>query len=134
MDAGAIGSQSELPTRITLGGLPCEEFEREVLVKELDELEEDIEKTERQPDSSVKLSQLSKMRMKVLINKKKLEQVDKDLELLRSELDDRNNKGRLVCDIAHRGTEITIGNATMRLNREIRPCHAKLMDGEVAFF
>ncbi len=134
VDAGAIGSQSELPTRITLGGLPCEEFEREVLVKELDELEEDIEKTERQPDSSVKLSQLSKMRMKVLINKKKLEQVDKELELLRSELDERNNKGRLVCDIAHRGTEITIGNATMRLNREIRPCHAKLMDGEVAFF
>ena len=43
-------------------------------MKELDELEEDIEKTERQPDSSVKLSQLSKMRMKVLINKKKLEQ------------------------------------------------------------
>ena len=103
-------------------------------MKELDELEEDIEKTERQPDSSVKLSQLSKMRMKVLINKKKLEQVDKELELLRSELDERNNKGRLVCDIAHRGTEITIANATIRLNREIRPCHAKLMDGEVAFF
>lgn len=134
VDAGAIGSQVELPTRIILGGLPCEEFEREVLVKELAELEETIEKTERQPDSSVKLSQLSKMRMKVLINKKKLEQVDKDLELLRSELDERNSKGRLVCDIAHRGTEVTIGQSTLRLNREIRPCHAKLIDGEVAFF
>lgn len=134
IDAGIIGSQAELPTHLFLGGLPCEEFERESLLKEIALLEEEMEKTEQQPDSSVKLSQLSKMRMKILINKKKLEQAEKSLALLRENLEEQQNEGRLICDIAYRGTEINIGPSSLRLDREIRPCHVRLQEGEIAFF
>lgn len=134
VNVGIIGSQAELPTHIFLGGLPCEEFERESLLKEISNIEEEMKKTEQQPDSSVKLSQLSKMRMNILINKKKLEQAEKSLALLRENLEEQQNEGRLICDIAYRGTEINIGPAVLRLDHETRPCHAKLKEGEIAFF
>lgn len=132
ISANTIGSQSELPTAISLGGLPCEEFEREVVTREIAETEADLERTEQQPDSAHKLTHLSKTRVKLAINKNKLEQIDKDLQLLRENSEEQNT-GRLVCDIAYGGTEITIGSATLRLRQEVRPCTAKLTGDEIVF-
>lgn len=132
VSAGTVGSLAESRTEIELGGLPCEEFEREVLIREIAEIEADLEKTELQPDSAAKLGHLSKTRVKLTISRNKLEQVDRDLEELRKDAEGQA-RGRLTCDVAYRGTRVTIGGVTRRVRQETRPCNATLVDGEIAF-
>ena len=43
VSAGVLGARSECRTDVVLGGLPCQEFDREVLVREIAELEEKLE-------------------------------------------------------------------------------------------
>ena len=65
VSATAVGSKSECRTSITLGGLPCTNFERELLLQEMESLEIELEKLECQLDSPVKVSLLSKIRVKL---------------------------------------------------------------------
>lgn len=132
VSAGIVGTQSEVPTAICLGGLPCEEFERDVLAREIAEYEARLEKLEKQPDSATKLSMLSKTRVKLSISRNKLEQVDRDLKELQEQLEERRS-GRLQCDVAYGGTEVTISGVSQLLRQEIRPCNASLSDGELTF-
>lgn len=132
VSAGIVGTQSEAPTAICLGGLPCEEFERDLLVREIAEYEAQMEKLEKQPDSAAKLSMLSKARVKLVISRNKLEQVDRDLRESRQEVEEQKS-GRLQCDIAYGGTEVTIDGVSQRLQQEVRPCNVTLSGGELVF-
>lgn len=131
ISANVIGSRAELLTVITLGGLPCEDFEQDVLQREIAQMEEELKQTEQQPDSSSKLSRMSTLRMKLSVNRHKLEQLEKDLQQLH-ESTQEVQPGRLKCDEAYAGTEITIGGAVTRLNRTMTPCNASLVDGEIS--
>ena len=128
--ARAIGAPSECRTAITLGGLPCTNFEREVVQKELRELEQELEKMECQLDSPVKSSLLSKLRIKLSTAELKLKQLEDELMDIKIELQEKED-GRLECSVAYPGTEISIGEETLRLRREARQCVAKMVNGEI---
>lgn len=130
ISAKIVGSKAEGLTKIMLGGLPCAEFERELLVREITDLEEEMKKTECQPDSPAKLNRLSKARLQISVNRMKLGQMDKDMEKMREELEEQG-KARLECDIAYPGTEIIIGSNSLRLMQETHKCVARLTDGEI---
>ena len=134
VSAKVVGSKAEGLTTILLGGLPCAEYERELLLREIGEMEEQLQKLENQPDGPAKLSRLSKTRMKISVNRMKLDQMDKDLAALHEALEGMG-KARLECGIAYAGTEIFINGKSLRLNRETHKCVARLADdGEIRVF
>ena len=130
VSATAVGSKSECRTGITLGGLPCTNFERELVRRELKELEMELEKLECQLDSPVKASLISKVHVKLNAAELRLQQLEEDLVDSQEELKDRE-EGRLECSVAYAGTEITIEDETIRLRHEERQCVAKMVCGEI---
>lgn len=130
VSASVVGSKSERVTAIDLGGLPCEDYEREKLLQELRELREELDKTELQPSSPARASRLSTLRMKMSVTKMKMEQFDKDMELISQQMGDDDDR-RLVCGIAYPGTVLTIGEVSLRLEYETRQCTAILASGEI---
>ncbi len=134
ISAKIVGSKSESLTTIILGGLPCAEYERELLLRETEALEEEQKKLENQPDGPAKISRLSKNRMKISVNRIKLDKMDKDLAALQEALEGMG-KARLECGIAYAGTEIFINGKNLRLTRETHKCIARLSDdGEIRLF
>lgn len=134
VSAKIVGSKAESLTTISLGGLPCAEFERELLLRDIEELQESQKKLECQPDGPAKLSRLSKTRMQISVNKMKLDQMDKELEVLQAELEAKG-KARLECGIAYPGTEIIIKDKSLKLTTETHKCVARLSDdGEIRLF
>ncbi len=131
VSATTVGSRSECRTSITLGGLPCTNFERELVQKELENLEMELERLECQLDSPVKASLLSKVRVKLNTAALRLQQLEEDLEDIKEELRDRGEEGRLECGVAYAGTEISIGDEITRLRQEERQCVAKMVCGEI---
>ncbi len=131
VSAGVLGSRSECQTDVVLGGLPCQEFDQEVLVREITDLEEKLEKIENQPDSPTKFTRMGKLRMQLTINKNKLEQFRKDLE---EQWEEQDNPGLrcLTCGVAYPGASVTIGPASYRFQQETRPVNASLVAGEIA--
>ena len=131
VSAEVVGSRSECRTDVVLGGLPCQEFDHEVLVREIADLEEELEKIGRQPESPTKFTRMGKLRMQLSLNKNKLEQFDKDLEEEREKQGDPGMR-RFTCTVAYPGASITIGAASYRFQQETRPVNASLVDGEIA--
>ncbi len=131
VNASVLGARSETRTDVVLGGLPCQEFDHEVLVREITGLEEELEKMELQPDSPTKFSRAGKLRMQLSLNKSKLEQFDRDLEELREEEQEAPGVRRLTCSVAYPGASVRIGPAFYRFQQETRPVAASLVDGEI---
>ena len=130
VNAASVGSPAECRTTIALGGLPCTNFEREVVQQELKDLEMDLEKLECQPDSPVKSSLLAKLRVKLSTAELKLKQLEDDLVDIEQEMTEKT-AGRMECGVAYPETEISIGDEMLRLRRETRQCVAKLVSGEI---
>jgi hypothetical protein len=126
----SIGSQSECRTSVALGGLPCTNFEREVIQQELKDLEIELEKMECQLDSPAKTSLLNKTRMKLSVAELKLKQLEDDLANIKVELMEKEH-GRLECAVVYPGTEISFGDEMLRVRQERRQCVAKLVCGEI---
>ena len=131
VSAATVGSKSECRTSITLGGLPCTNFERELVRRELKALEMELEKLECQLDSPAKASLIGKVRVKMNTAELRLQQLEEDLEDIQEELRGREEEGRLECGVAYPGTEISIGEEMMRLRQEERQCIAKMVCGEI---
>ena len=131
VSAATVGSKSERRTSIVLGGLPCTSFEREQVRRELKELEIEHERLECQPDSPVKASLLSKVRMKLSTTELRLQQLEEDLQEVKKTLGSKEEEGRLECGVAYAGTEIRFGEEAIRLHREERQCIAKMVCGEI---
>ena len=130
INASVVGSRAEAPTEVVLGGRPCQEFDREVLLMEIADLEAELESVERQPESPFKFSRKGKLRMQISLNKNKLEQFEKDLDSQGEEEDPGFR--RLTCGRAYPGVSVTIGPGSYRFHREIGPVFAYLNgDGEI---
>lgn len=128
--AKAVGAPSECRTSVILGGQPCTYFERELLRKEMKDLEVELEKLECQPDSKTKTSLLQKAHARVSVIDLKLKHLESELSGLKKdpfELD----TGRLECGIAYPGTEISFENEVVRLRHEARQCVAMVINGEI---
>ena len=136
--ASVVGSKAEGQTLIILGGRPCAEYERELLVREIEEMQAEQKKLQNQPDGPAKVSRLSKLRMKISVNRMKLDQMDKDLTALHEALKEAPegmNRAYLECGVAYPGTEITINGKSIKLTRETHKCMARLsVDGEIHLF
>ncbi len=76
--ATTIGSRVERLTSIILGGLPCEEFERQQILDECNKIKEEIDRTQRQPMSVERENTLAKLNSNLRIAKIKLERFDKE--------------------------------------------------------
>ena len=130
VSASAVGAKSEVRTAIALGGLPCTNFERALVRKELRELSHEQEKLEALLDSTLKTSLLGKVRMKLSVAELKLKQLEEELAKGTDE-EEKESSGRLECGIAYAGTEITIGTEKLRLKQETHQCVAKLVCNEI---
>ena len=130
INALTVGARSECRTSVMLGGLPCTNFEYEIVQRELKMLEMELEKLECQLDSTGKSSLLDKTRMKLSLAELKLKQLESELADLRVEAEEQNT-GRLECGVAYPGTEISFGEETLRLRHERRKCAASLVKGEI---
>ena len=128
--AKTIGALSECRTSIILGGNPWSYFERELLRREMKEIEMEMEKLECQPESTARASLLKKARARLSV-------VEMKLKHLQSELDEMKvnpyemDMGRLECSIAYAGTEISHENEIVRLRHETRQCVATIINGEI---
>lgn len=134
VSARAVGSPSECRTAIALGGLPCTNFEREMVKRELKELAVEVEKLECQLDSPAKASLLGKLRIRLSTAELKLKQLEDDLldiKLEMSEKEAEKGSGRLECSVAYPETEISFGDEMIRLRQESRQCVAKLVNGVI---
>ena len=130
VSAEVMGSRSECQTAVVLGGLPCQEFDHEILVREIAGLEEELEKIERQPESPTKFTRMGKIRMQLSLSRNKLVQFDQDLEEQRESQEEPGVR-RLTCTVAYPGTSVTIGPASYRFRQETRPVNASLVEGEI---
>lgn len=129
--ARVVGSRTECQTLVSVGGKPCEDYEYEILVEEMWKLEDELERTERQPDGAAKNSRLSKLRSKIAACSARQEQFERDLNRAKENEYDKN-RVKLECSTAYAGTVIRIGEATLRLKKEERHCTARLVDGQVS--
>ena len=127
--ATAVGAKSECRTSISLGGLPCTNFEQELARQELENLEAELETVERQPESPVKASLLAKLRIGVSAAEMKLRQLEDNL--LDVEERPKEKDERLECGVAYPGTEVDFGEEVLRLQHENRQCVVRISNGEI---
>jgi len=131
IDANIVGARSECRTAVILGGKPCEAFERECLTWEIGELEKDLEKLSRQPDSPAKPREMARLRVQISANELKLRQFDKELENIEETEDSKAGRCRMVCGVIYPGVEITIDKAYLKVVQETSMCTAVLKENEI---
>lgn len=130
ISATAVGARSECRTSIVLGGRPCTDFERELLLQELRDLKAEQEKLACQVDSPSKSGLLGKVRMKVSVAEHKLKQLEAEIEESKGKPKEKES-GKLECSVAYPGTELIFGDGVLLLQHEYRQCVAKLQHGEI---
>ncbi len=130
ISAKVVGSKFESQTAIFLGGEPCVEFDRQVLVDNIENCEKELEKLERRPDSPSKIEQISSIQFELMEDRMKLEQMDEEIKHFDEEVQSHGGC-RLTCDLAYAGITLNICDVMMKLNRESSMCTARLVDGEI---
>lgn len=130
ISAKAVGSKFESQTAIFLGGEPCVEFDRQVLVENIEKCEKELEKLERRPDSPSKSESMSSVQFELMADRMKLEQLDEEIKHFDEEVQSHGGC-RLVCDLAYAGITLNICNVMLKLNQETSMCTARLVDGEI---
>lgn len=135
VSAQTVGSPSERPTSIVLGGRPCVSFERETLQQELLAVAAEREKLKNQLDSPAKSGQMGRLKIRASaaeIKLKQLEDSSPEGSPTPADKTPKRSPGRMECGIAYPGVDITFGDQTFRLRNETRQCVAKLVNGEIA--
>lgn len=130
INAKVVGNRSESTTNVMLGGQPCADFERELLLENIADLEEEMETLERQPESPARTKRMNKVRLDLSVDKMKLGQFNKDMEKAEKK-QEVLVKSRLKCGIAYPGTVLTIGEETLHLTQETSSCDGRLVNGEI---
>lgn len=130
ISAGVIGSRVGNRTDIVLGGQPCEEFDYELLTREALELEETMERIERQPDSPSKISRLSKLRMQMTINQGRLEEITKERVQQALEAPDPGLR-RMTCNTVFPESVLNIDGVIHHFKEKLSPCVATIKEGEI---
>ena len=129
VSAGVIGSRSECYTGVVLGGQPCREYDYDMLNREIATLEIELEAAKHEPESPDKHNRMGKMRMQLTINRKKLEELDRE-EKKAARMTAASGH-RMVCDTVYAGTVLTINEVAYRFEQTIFPCTATLVNGEI---
>ena len=130
VSAGVVGSRVGNRTDIVLGGQPCEEFDYELLTKEVQELEETMESLERQPDSPSKISRIGKLRMQLTLSRGRLEELNQE-KLQRAVEPQDPGLRRMTCNTVFPGAVLTIDSVTHHFKDRTSPCIATLRGDEI---
>lgn len=130
VSAGAVGSRVGNRTDIVLGGQPCEEFDYELLTKEVQELEATMKCIERQPDSPSKISHIGKLRMQLTLSRGRLEELNQEKLQRAIEPQDPGIR-RMTCDTVFPGAVLTIDGVTHHFDDRLSPCMATLRGDEI---
>ena len=96
--ANAVGTRSGSPTTVVLGGQPCADFDRKLLIQSIEDMEQEMVKLERQPDSPDKARRMGKIRLDLSVNRMKLGQFDKEKEKIEEKLEEQGGC-RMKCGI-----------------------------------
>ncbi|MGI5962096.1 MAG: DUF342 domain-containing protein [Lawsonibacter sp.] len=127
--ATTVGSKSECPTLIFLGGQPCEENERVQILQKLQAVQQNIHQLELTPDDPNTQKELSKLRLTQCVAKMKLEKFDHySQETIHSQMFDPR---RLICDTVYPGTRVAVGHDAYRITQVEHQCAFGLSDGFV---
>ena len=130
VNAKIVGSKYESQTSIFLGGEPCVEYDRQVLVESIEKGEKELERLERCPDSPSKIDRIKNLGFELSIDRVKLEQMDEEIQHFDEEV--KSHGGcRLTCDLAYPGITLNISDVMLKLKHETSMCNAKLIDGEI---
>lgn len=113
VSATTIGSRVERLTSIVLGGLPCEEFERQQIVNEINQTKEQLDQTQRQPASPEKESTLAKLSFNLRIAKIKLERFDKECQVQAAK--QRLENCSMSIDTVYPQLSVTIGHQSVQI-------------------
>lgn len=130
VSAGAVGSRVGNRTDIVLGGQPCEEFDYELLTKEVQELEATMKCIERQPDSPSKISHIGKLRMQLTLSRGRLEELNQE-KLQRAVEPQDPGFRRMTCSTVFPGAVLTIDSVTHHFKDRLSPCIATLQGDEI---
>ena len=130
VNAGAVGSRVGNRTDIVLGGQPCEEFDYELLTKEVRELEATMQCIERQPDSPSKISHIGKLRMQLTLSRGRLEELNQE-KLQRAIEPQDPGLRRMTCNTVFPGAVLTIDSVTHHFKDRLSPCIATLRGDEI---
>lgn len=130
VQANIIGSKSESMTTVILGGQPCADFEKALLRQGIEDLEIEMEKLVRQPDSPAKAKRMGQIRLNLSVNRMKLGQFEKEEEKTK-DTPKEQNECRMRCQIVYPGVMLSIGDETIQVRQETSSCNARLVDGEI---
>ena len=130
IEAKIVGSKSGSPTAVKLGGQPCADFEKKLLIKEKEELEKEMAKLEKQPESPSRTKRMNKIRLDLSVNGMKMGRFEQDMERIKAALEKQGGV-RLRCQIAYPGIVLSIGDEKAQLTRETSSCNARLVEGEI---
>lgn len=131
IEANIVGARTEVRTVVTLGGCPCEDSERREVLQEIQEIERDLQRTERQPDSPAKKKRMSDLRLRTSISRMKLEKFKQRLAQRQEQPKDQH--GRLLFKMVYPGTIISIDGYTQVVQQEVRSSTAVLINEAVHF-
>lgn len=126
ISAGIIGNRVGGRTEIILGGFPCDEFDYEMLKKEIAEGEHELARTQQQPDSPDRQARLGKLRMQLVVSRGKLAAIQKEREQLAGEPPGQEAR-RMLCDVVYPGTVLVIDEVIRQFTDQVSPCTAVLI-------
>lgn len=130
--ARVVGAKSECRTTVILGGQPCAISEKALVLEEIEELEEELERTENEIDSPARSARLSRSKVRLPAARLKLNQLEKEIEEAQQEEEDEDNdRRRLECGVAYAGTEVMIDQQRLMLRQDKHQCIVKLLLGEI---
>lgn len=156
VSAGVIGTRMEVRTDIVLGGQPCEQFDYDMLLREIKNLENEVAKVEQQPDSPDRTAQLAKLQIQLVMNRNKQNMIQKEKEQETAleeaeqakkeqetqeakdsaesqdiEQETESNVCRLLCNTVYPGTVLKINGVPHRFTAKTSPCSAILSGNEI---
>lgn len=117
--AKIVGSKAEVETNIILGGLPCDEAERKIIIKELQDINNQIESISSMPKSAENEGKLSKLRLNQCVAKMKLDKFEKDFSKKNITKEDMR---KLVCKKIYPGTNVTVEESTLKVEKINSDC------------
>lgn len=129
LSASIIGAPSECRNQITLGGKPYTSFERELLQREIQALNEELERLDSQPESRVRTSLIQKAQAKLSVARLKQNHLEEETAVPPDPY--AMDNGRLECGIAYAGTEIRYEDQVLRLRHDTRQCVATVVNQEL---
>lgn len=130
VSAITVGSKAERPTTVILGGLPCEQAERDAVAAELERIEHALAQIGPNPGTPEAKGKSAKLRLNSCVAKMKLEKFDKDLQAQLAPPVPADAR-RLICDSAYPGTVITIDHGSYRVSQLEHGCVFGLAGGLV---